>query len=48
MKYLDNTCTQRIYKFADKAMKAKYLSKKEEYDLLLTWKKKHDIKNICR
>ena len=46
MKYLDNTCTQRIYKFAGKAMKAKYLSKKEEYDLLLTWKKKHDIKAL--
>ena len=48
MKYLDNTCTQRIYKFADKAMKAKYLSKKEEYDLLLTWKKKHDIKALSK
>ena len=48
MKYLDNTCTQRIYKFAGKAMKAKYLSKKEEYDLLLTWKKKHDIKALSK
>ena len=48
MKYLDNTCTQRIYKFAGKAMKAKYLSKKEEYDLLLTWKKRHDIKALSK
>ena len=48
MKYLDNTCTQRIYEFAGKAMKAKYLSKKEEYDLLLTWKKKHDIKALSK
>ena len=48
MKYLDNTCTERIYKFAGKAMKAKYLSKKEEYDLLLTWKKKHDIKALSK
>ena len=48
MKYLDNSYTQRIYKFAGKAMKAKYLSKKEEYDLLLTWKKKHDIKALSK
>ena len=48
MKYLDNTCTQRIYKFAGKAMKAKYLSKKEEYDLLLAFKKKNDKKALSK
>ena len=39
MKYLDNTNIQRTLKFADIAMKKKYLSKKEEYDLLLAFKK---------
>ena len=48
MKYLDNTNIQRTLKFADIAMKKKYLSKKEEYDLLLAFKKKNDKKALSK
>ena len=48
MKYLDNTNIQRTLKFADIAMKKKYLSKKEEYDLLLAFQKKNDKKALSK
>ena len=48
MKYLDNTNIQRTLKFAGIAMKKKYLSKKEEYDLLLAFKKKNDKKALSK
>ena len=49
MKNLDDTYTQKLVrKFTDQAMKTKYLSKKEEYDLLLSFKKKHDTKALSK